>query len=330
MGQLDERRREPSALRRVVVLGGIHGNERTGVHAVQHVRNQPEQFQCGSVEVVEGFYGNPRAIQRNVRYLDRDLNRCFFYEYGAPLTETQIQARVAGTREYEMGRALSLRSDIGALSEPVPFLIDLHTTTANMGMSLIVGDEDPWTLHFCSRLAERVPNARIVSDGPSAGFPGTTASLARRQLTLEVGPLAQGTLDVRALEQMISAIQAAVQVVDELNREPEIATSMNGLEVALYRWLPFSLDYPRDADSVPSVSLHPDFNGSDFRLLTLETPIFQGFDGKELRLQDAAGVPHELLQFLAEGGRACPMFVGESAYVEKGLAFLTAEPVLVR
>lgn len=329
------------AIPRVVVIGGMHGNERTGVHAAQYIKNRALEFACGSVESVEVAFGNPRAIQRNVRYIDRDLNRCFFYDYASPLTAAQVEGRVRGTREYEMGRALSLRSELGALVEPVPMLIDLHTTTANMGASLIVSGEDPWTLDFAARLSQRVPDARILSDGPSPNFQGTSGSLGRRHLTLEMGPIAQGTVDFSAVQRMLAAVKEAIQVVDELNRSElqslsraasraDTSTESMSAEASrleFFRWLPFSIDYPRDEEGMPSVALHPTFVGSDFQQLALDTPVFLGFDGGVIRLRECSDVAPELLDRLRAGAKICPVFVGESAYVEKGLAFLTAEVV---
>ncbi len=57
----------------VAVFCGVHGNERAGVEAVRQVLEE--------VEIVSGkvffVFANPGAIEKNVRYVEKNLNRCF-------------------------------------------------------------------------------------------------------------------------------------------------------------------------------------------------------------------------------------------------------------
>lgn len=56
-----------------VILGGVHGNETCGVKALEKLLPNLK-IDCG--EVWFGF-GNPRAIEANTRFVERDLNRMF-------------------------------------------------------------------------------------------------------------------------------------------------------------------------------------------------------------------------------------------------------------
>ena len=62
----------------IVVAGGTHGNERTGVSLVQKWMAHPECYEslCKSANV-ELVLANPEAMRLNRRYRDFDLNRAF-------------------------------------------------------------------------------------------------------------------------------------------------------------------------------------------------------------------------------------------------------------
>ena len=62
--------------RRVLVVGGTHGNERNAVRLLEHWRQDPRALRDWGFELVL-VAGNPAAITAGRRYLDRDLNRSF-------------------------------------------------------------------------------------------------------------------------------------------------------------------------------------------------------------------------------------------------------------
>lgn len=55
---------------RILVLGGMHGNERLGIDLVQLLQIKP-------IAGVDALIANPRAVARNVRFTESDLNRSF-------------------------------------------------------------------------------------------------------------------------------------------------------------------------------------------------------------------------------------------------------------
>ena len=62
----------------LVAVGGLHGNERAGAHALVRV---VEQLQDGAPLVrgdVLALTGNLKALEVGKRFLDEDLNRRFF------------------------------------------------------------------------------------------------------------------------------------------------------------------------------------------------------------------------------------------------------------
>jgi succinylglutamate desuccinylase len=58
----------------LAVFCGVHGNEKAGVYAVNKILKNIE-IKKGIVYFV---FANPKAIEENKRFIDKNLNRCFF------------------------------------------------------------------------------------------------------------------------------------------------------------------------------------------------------------------------------------------------------------
>ncbi len=121
----------------ILVVGGMHGNEPSGVIACQRVldrlRDMPGEFRGEFVALV----GNTRALARGVRFLEHDLNRQW-------LPETVAALRANGTpRSAEDAEMLDLlgRMDeaIARARGPVVF-VDLHTSSAEGVPFITIGD----------------------------------------------------------------------------------------------------------------------------------------------------------------------------------------------
>lgn len=97
---------------RVAVLGGVHGNEITGVEVVKAL---VEDFTHKGLGIREGqltvAIGNPLAVAQNTRYIEEDLNRCF-------------DGKSLETSELEKKRAAALSPYL----EGLDVLLDLHAT----------------------------------------------------------------------------------------------------------------------------------------------------------------------------------------------------------
>lgn len=99
---------------RVAILGGVHGNERTGVEVVHRLVNRLSQ--SGAANGVNGeltlVLGNPEAIAQSVRFIDTDLNRCFGSD--GP----------AGVQSFEHQRA----GELACFLKDLDVMVDLHAT----------------------------------------------------------------------------------------------------------------------------------------------------------------------------------------------------------
>ncbi len=65
----------------VVFIGGIHGNEPTGVIAIQQVLSELDASQIQLNGRVIGFAGNMRSLEKNARYASQDLNRVWNQDF---------------------------------------------------------------------------------------------------------------------------------------------------------------------------------------------------------------------------------------------------------
>jgi succinylglutamate desuccinylase len=109
----------------VVLLGGVHGNEPASTRAIPEVLGAIESLPLrGSVI---GLAGNLAALERGVRYLDRDLNRGWS---GPEVARLISRDRATDSAEDREQRELleCLAPLLAAAREPIVFL-DLHSTS---------------------------------------------------------------------------------------------------------------------------------------------------------------------------------------------------------
>ncbi|CAL1135308.1 unnamed protein product [Cladocopium goreaui] len=72
------RRTLPTAcVKKVAIVGGTHGNETNGVHLAKHFMRNMSLVKRPSFET-EVLLSNVAAIEQNTRYVEEDLNRCYF------------------------------------------------------------------------------------------------------------------------------------------------------------------------------------------------------------------------------------------------------------
>lgn len=279
----------------VLVVAGTHGNE---VNAPWLLMAPPEVAPPLDHHGLRlrALIGDPEALEAGRRYLDRDLNRSFSSRW---LEDPACQ-------EHEVVRArqlLALHGPEGA--EPAAVVIDLHSTTAAMGNSLVVYGRRPADLALAAVLQDRLGLPVYLHEGD----PAQTGYLVERWpcgLVIEVGPVPQGVIRARIVEQTRLALEETLA---------SLAAARHGAirlprDLVVHRHLR-SLDLPRSDDGAIVGIIHPALQDRDWRPLSPGDPLFLLRDGGT-QVCDAAieGLP----------GPVCPVFINEAAYREKGIA----------
>ncbi len=279
----------------VLVVGGTHGNERNGLWLLDQWRQQPGQLHRHGL-ALELVVGNPVAAQANRRYVERDLNRSFRAEL---LSDPDNQ-------ELEVLRARQLLARHGPEgSKPCLVAIDLHSTTAAMGNSLVLYNRQPASLALAAVLQRRLglPIYLHESDPRQSGYLGACWPCA---VVIEVGPVAQGLVSGRICQQSQIAVETALEALAQA-REGPIAL---GTELLVHGHLR-SIDLPRHGDGSPAGLVHPYLQDRDWRPLGAGDPLFVAGDGTTIAFTPENG---------DGSGTLWPVFINEAAYGEKGIA----------
>ncbi|PID33302.1 hypothetical protein CR969_01470 [Candidatus Saccharibacteria bacterium] len=116
---------------KILIVGVQHGNEIFGAKVIDHCK---QKYQS-----VDGVIANPRAHKENVRFCETDMNR----SYNAPSISSYEEKRAAEVLE---------------LSKRYDFVIDIHTTTADMDFVPIIADYN----HVVARALSFLPNEEVV------------------------------------------------------------------------------------------------------------------------------------------------------------------------
>jgi succinylglutamate desuccinylase len=281
-------------IKRVAIVGGTHGNELTGVMLVKKFLRYAQLVQRQSFETV-CLLANPRAIDQTRRYIDRDLNRCF---------DRHDLANPALTG-YENILAKQLFACYGSGgSEPVDVIFDLHSTTANMGTTIIPISNSPANLQLAAYLSSLDPSIHIYLGLHSEQNSPMLRSMAPVGCTIEVGAISQGVVNADILRSAERLVLAALDYVDNLNQgvPMTIPTTVN-----VYRAIE-AIDYPRNGQNELTAMIHPDRQSQDYQPVSLKDPLFLDLQGKTICYQEEQTV--------------FPVFINEAAYYEKGIAMV--------
>ena len=232
-----------SQIRKIVVAGGTHGNERTGVRLVEKWMVCPECYStcCPSAEV-SLVLANPEAMRLNRRYRDFDLNRSF----------SQISLDMnAEPQQYEFRRAHELNRIYGpkGTNTKTDLLLDVHNTGSNMGLCLILSARDPFTMKASAVLTQEFDDARIYYQPEERSASPYFGTVAMADVCVEIGPQQHGTQDARLFEQTEKLVKRYLELADEWNRGE--LQKRSPIQVEVYTQLR-DLGYPNRRAAAPS------------------------------------------------------------------------------
>lgn len=231
---------------RVVVVGGTHGNEYTGVWCSKRLQQNTD---------VETLIGNPAAVAANRRFVDTDLNRQFRHK---DLNNPDLAGTVEGQRARELNKLLGPKGS----DEAADWIIDLHSTTANMGLCLIITEGNPLVAQAAAYVIKHIPDARILVHAADHDRPNV-CSIAANGLTIEVGPVPQGVVRHDAVEKTLEAVKHVMEFIKNRPTYSSLPTTVpcfQSAPAASRNELSGRIQWPSDADfpNFPRYMIHKD------------------------------------------------------------------------
>ena len=267
-------------MKKVIIFGGTHGNEWTGIYAIKkYAESLAKEFPDLDLHFV---HANPEAFKINRRFKDEDLNRAFQY-----LHEDRPDS-------FEHKRAKELKEMI--LEGPC-FVLDLHTTTSNMGKTVIISHDRALNFFVAKNLTEKLSDCRVIlSPDPNRKY---LASQSEFGMMIEVGPVANSVIDGVGLE-------GTLQLMREVLRSLTTLPSLTGGSVEIYEEIE-DVFYPQNENGELTAYIHPLYQGKDFHPVNGEYGPFKSFTGEDLKR-----MTKETLY---------PIFINEAAYYPVKLAY---------
>lgn len=265
---------------RIAIVGGTHGNEPVGVEVVKALKSQ--KFRSPHHEY-ETFIGNPEALKQKKRFVDSDLNRAFgknSLPYGLELA-----------RSKELTKEIKGKFDL---------IIDLHTTTTNMGLTAILNNSNSITRQTCCFLNSNFKGLKLIEEIDLDDECTHLNRMAPAGVTIEVGPVANNVVSgdlVLKTYKLVTAI---------LNWDFKEDFDYNATEVFKTETTIF---YPEEKGWF----IHPDVEGKDFKLLKNGDPLF-------------INIKNQVINHASEL-ELYPFFINEAAYLNDKIAMILARKI---
>ncbi|WP_298444516.1 aspartoacylase [uncultured Ferrimonas sp.] len=282
----------------VLVVGGTHGNEFSGVQLLKQWQQQPLSFPN---LVIQTLQANPKAHECNRRYIDDDLNREF----------TPQRLADFNLINYEALRAKSINQQFGPKgASQTDLVIDLHNTTSTMGPTLILLHDSHWERQLAAYVQQRMPEAVLLFELEQTYQQwGYLCTVGKRGVMVEVGPQPQSVLRQDILDQMRLMTELILEFTSlQLRNElPPLPATIEAFTSVCSKSLPL------DEAGQPLAMVHQRLEGSDFTPLQPGEPIFQYFDGR--------------VGYFDGDEPLYPTFVNEAAYYNSHMAFSLARKI---
>ena len=278
-------------LKKILIVSGTHGNEINPIWAVNRFVKELNRVDYGIQ--FRHIIGNPLACERGLRYIDVDLNRSF----------NSINENDFNTSEnnYEIKRANFLVQHFGKNGyEPCEIAIDLHTTTANMGTSIVMYGRRTKDLCLAALIQNKfsLPIYLHENDLQQTGF---LVEAWPCGLVIEIGAVAQNFYDPKIVNKFLIILSSLREEINKLKNET--IKLPKKLIVHVHQG---SIDYPKDKEDNINAIIHPERINKDWKQINKEDPLFLDIDGNTLQYQG-----EEIIY---------PVFIGEVAYKEKNIA----------
>ena len=274
-------------LKKILIVAATHGNEINPVWALNQYFNKDNRV----YKNIEYKYiiGNPLAYERGVRYVDTDLNRSF------DLIDSPDKLN------YEINRAKFLVENFGIQGfDPCEIAIDLHTTTSNMGSSIVLYGRRIKDFCLAALLQHKfgLPIYLHEKDKKQTGF---LVEAWPCGLVIEIGSVAQNFYDQNIINRFLVIISSLRKEINKL--ENNIIELPKELIVHVHQE---SIDYPKDKKGNITGLIHPERINQDWKSIKKGDPLFLDEYGNSIVYQGE--------EFIR------PVFIGEVSYKEKNIA----------
>ncbi|MEG3978467.1 aspartoacylase [Microcoleus sp. herbarium8] len=288
-------------IKRVAIVGGTHGNELTGIYLVKKFDRAPQSIGRSTFETI-ALLANPKASEIGRRYVDIDLNRCF----------RQQDLQNPHLSSYEAQRAKEIYHIFSSKNTPQQnLIIDLHSTTSNMGLTFILASQHPFNLQLAAYLTSVYPHLKLLVSATNNYDSPLLRSLSELGGTLEVGAVPQGVLDAYLFQQTEQVVGTILDCVESYN-QGTMPAATNPLTV--YHTIG-AIDYPRNEKGEIQAMIHPQLQSRDYEALNPGDPMFLTFEGESVFYEGKSTV--------------YPIFINEAAYYEKGIAMCFTQKLVV-
>ena len=121
----------------LIIFGGIHGNEPSGVRALKRVASELKKKQIRVNGRIVFLAGNTRALNRDVRFLDTDLNRHWTEE---KIARNRVDGFGGTVEDKEQAELLVIIDRVLDSARNEVFALDLHSTSSESTPFAMVGD----------------------------------------------------------------------------------------------------------------------------------------------------------------------------------------------
>jgi aspartoacylase len=281
---------------KVMIVGGTHGNEFTGIYLIKKYQKFPHLISRSNFETFT-LFANPKSFELVKRYVETDLNRCFKIE---DLANPDLI-------KYEQLLAKKIAQHFA--QEKIDFTIDLHSTTSNMGLTIIV-DDNFVVLQLAAYLNSINPSVKILQYSSAINQKSHLRSLGNFNLAIEVGAIANGVLEAKLFQETEILIQ---QILDYIELSNQDKKPILPDKCTVYRQLT-NIGYPRDENGEIKAMIAPELQ--DYQPLKKGDRLFLDFNGEEITYQGDSVV--------------YPVFISEAAYIEKSVAMSLTEKLQIQ
>ena len=151
----------------IIAVAGIHGNEATGVSAIERVIKEIEPVKAKMKGRFLGLKGNIPALSAGVRFVDEDMNRLWTTSILDKIRRTKSR-ELSSIDRVEVKKMLQILDPIVVTDESEEIIyVDLHTFSGSGGLFSITSDDERH-----SRILSKLGVPRIF--GLQHSIPGTS------------------------------------------------------------------------------------------------------------------------------------------------------------